>query len=387
MRRLRQSYPEPLPLLVLSAPASIEQKLAIYRAGASRILTIALSHAPPSSGESSFKQAHNLDEDLIYTIDALCRRLPADGYQIVVIDDSPTTDPVLITLLRQGSLRVRVVQQPFKALEIIRICHPDLLLIKLEMATISGHELTALIRDDRRFEQLPILLMGGADRERSHLPLDQLLGGDEVIHSPYNPVALYDLILNYARRYRQSQQRRLALEQGRLELQNEHRAINEHAIVSITDRSGTILYANDRFCQISGYPRHELIGRTHRILKSDRHPPEFYQQLWQTISSGSVWQGEICNRNRTGELYWVESTIVPFLSVSGQVVQYISIRTDISRIKRLEMEALVNSERLRRSQIFANIGTWDWNIITGELFWSDRIAPLFGPASLRGSLL
>ncbi len=356
--RLRQFYSEPL--LILSAPASIEQKLAIYRAGASRILTTPFN-----------------DEDLTYTIDALCRRLPVDGYQIVVIDDSPTTDPALITLLRQASLRVRVIQQPLKALEIIRICHPDLLLIKLNMVAVSGHELTALIRDDRRFEQLPILLMGEKD-PGYHPPPEQLLGGDEVILQPYNPTALYDLILNYARRYRQSQQRRLALEQGRMELQNEHRALNEHAIVSITDRSGTILYANDRFCQISGYPRHELIGHTHRILKSDRHSPEFYQKLWQTISSGSVWQGEICNRNRLGELYWVESTIVPFLSPSGQVVQYISIRTDISRVKRLEMEALVNSERLRRSQIFANIGTWDWNIITGELFWSDRIAPLFG---------
>ncbi|MBI5937011.1 MAG: PAS domain S-box protein [Betaproteobacteria bacterium] len=112
------------------------------------------------------------------------------------------------------------------------------------------------------------------------------------------------------------------------------RALDEHAIVSITDVDGRITYANDRFCQISGYTRDELIGQNHRILKGGLHPQAFYESMWATIASGKVWQGEICNRNKSGGQYWVYSTIVPYLDENGLPYQYVSVRTDITELKR-----------------------------------------------------
>ena len=112
------------------------------------------------------------------------------------------------------------------------------------------------------------------------------------------------------------------------------RALDEHAIVSIADVHGRITYANDRFCQISGYSRDELIGQSHRILKSGLHPPAFFDDLWSTIASGKVWQGEVCNRRKDGERYWVSSTIVPYLDEHGLPYQYVSVRTDITELKR-----------------------------------------------------
>lgn len=111
-------------------------------------------------------------------------------------------------------------------------------------------------------------------------------------------------------------------------------ALDKHAIVSIADVEGRIIYANDRFCQVSGYSRDELIGQNHRLLKSDRQSPAFFEQLWITIASGKVWQGEICNRSKNGEQYWVYSTIVPYLDEFGLPYQYVSVRTDITEIKR-----------------------------------------------------
>ncbi len=122
------------------------------------------------------------------------------------------------------------------------------------------------------------------------------------------------------------------------ELELQHRALDEHAIVSIADTKGNITYINDKFCDISGYSREELMGKNHRILKSGEHAPEVYEELWRSISNGRTWHGEIKNLKKDGGYYWVQATIVPFLNDKGIPFQYVSIRTDITDRKRVEEE-------------------------------------------------
>lgn len=133
------------------------------------------------------------------------------------------------------------------------------------------------------------------------------------------------------------------LEKSIEELTNIKYALDQAAIVAIADPRGIINYVNDKFCKISGYERWELIGQNYRLLNSGYHPPEFFGRMWSTISAGKIWRGEMRDRAKNGEIYWVSTTIVPFLDSEDKPWQYLSIQFDITERKQIE-QALGESQ-------------------------------------------
>lgn len=167
------------------------------------------------------------------------------------------------------------------------------------------------------------------------------------------------------------------------ELDNVWHALNESAIVAITDRAGNIIRVNDKFCRISKYSREELMGKNHRLINSGHHGREFFVEMWKTISSGRIWEGEICNRAKDGTYYWVNTSIVPFLDEKRQPYQYVSIRYEITQRKAAEESLKVYAGRLEASnrelQDFASVAAHDLQEPLRKIeAFGDRLQSRFG---------
>jgi len=341
------------PVIFISMRDDIEARLAAAKVGAQRYFS------------------KPLDTDkLSKTLDGLIERRENKPFRILFVDDDVSLLKYYETVLIGAGMEVKTISNPLDTLKALEDYKPDVIVLDVYMPECSGPEVAQVIRQDDKWSLTPVMFL--STETDLDVQLDSMnLGGEMFMVKPIAANHLISVLNSKAKTSRWSN--RLNHDLEKVIRENEYQIVtsNLHDIVSVGDVSGRILEVNDKFCEVSGYTRAELIGQNHRLLKSNHHPDSFYEDMWKTISSGKVWDGSICNINKSGDEYWVNSTIVPFLDDKGKPYKYVSARTDITSV-------IQSEERLERSQTFANIGTWDWNIETGGLFWSDRIWPLFG---------
>jgi len=353
IQKINQDYDYAPPVVFISVRTDMEARLLAMQVGTSRYFTKPL----------------NL-EKLGATIDGLTDRVIKSPYRVMIIDDQQVLLDYYSAVLRQAGFVVEVTRNPMECFEVLERFKPDLLLLDIHMEACNGLDVARVIRQNDDYAQMSITFLSSeSDLDRQLAALN--LGGDGFLTKPIDPERLVSATTAMVKRVRKVSMQHTELKEALRDNQYRRITLDNHAIVSITDTSGKITFVNEKFCETSGYSQEELIGKNHRILKSDKHPQHFYQELWKTITKGKVWHGTICNKKNNGDEYWLETTIVPFLDEDGYPYQYVAAETDITMLFNSE-------ERLVRSQEFANIGSWEWDIRTGEVYWSDQTALLLG---------
>ncbi len=163
------------------------------------------------------------------------------------------------------------------------------------------------------------------------------------------------------------------------ELQKLSRAIEASPVsVVVTNHEGTIEYVNPNFCEVTGYNQEEAIGQNPQILSSGEQPPEFYKDMWETITSGGTWKGEFANKKKNGEIYWENASISPIKNSQGKITHYVAVKEDISEQKEMEKALRQEQQRLDMALKGANAGLWDWSVITGELITGEIWSTMLG---------
>ncbi|MBV1872788.1 MAG: PAS domain-containing protein, partial [Gammaproteobacteria bacterium] len=351
-RLSRKNKPVPL-IIIINEKSDFDVRLAAVYAGGDFFFS---SHANHSEVIQCLKQ--NTDE----------KHFPHQ--KVLFIENPERPFEKHRALLLKNNIKVEHLFDYYKLTSSLEEYQPHMLIVDFHLNSFLAVETLRIIRQNPSWKHIRLLcLIDSQEAQLHNVAIDA--GADTVLANPVSPSLLLSVVKSKMLRASTDEHTLSELGESQRESGFLSAALNEHSIVSITDIAGRITEVNEKFCQISGYSKEELIGENHRILRSNYHSQHFYQEMWKTIAAGKIWHGTICNKKKSGVLYWVDSTIISLPGRDGKPCKYASIRTDITDLR-------LSESRFKIGQSYANIGTWDWNIQTNELFWSEQIAPLFG---------
>ena len=320
------------PVIFISVHDDIQARLAAAQAGARRYFVKPIDQPK-----------------LIRTLDKLTHRTKFEPYRILLVDDDKDVLDFYSASLKESGMNILSFTNPMDAYQSIDNFKPEIIILDLYMPECSGFDLAKVIRQDDEQASIPIVFLSSElDMGTQLAAMD--LGGDDFLMKPVDIEYFVHAITVRAKRFRYINKLNMNVKNALRESEYRLVTLDQHAIISMTDTAGAIIFANIHFEKISGYSEDELLGSNHNILKSGKHSASFYDDMWVTISSGKIWRGQICNRAKTGNEYWVESTIVPFMDENGQPYKYVSVKTDITKVKQSEKDAQESEKRLLEQQ-------------------------------------
>lgn len=340
--RRYSSVPDAPPVIITCIKDDIEHRLAALRAGAKHYFSIPLDRTY-----------------LIGALDHITNRQLTKPYRAILVDDEPIGLEITAKILSAAGIDAHTTTKPAETLSLLDTFDPEVIILDLRMPEISGFELARLIRETNQGRDLPILMLS-AERDIEVLVQASQYGVDHFLSKPIEGRVLVDEVKVRAKRYREFRAAQVSLRTELYERQIENETLNNHALVSFSDPSGKLTFVNDYFCTVTGYGKGELIGQPATIVRSNLHPPAFYQQIEDQLGQQQSWCGEVCNKTKSGDLYWVYTTVTPFINDRNELYKIVCIQTDITQSKKDAETLLIAKEEAQnantaKSQFLANM--------------------------------
>ncbi len=277
------------------------------------------------------------DKNFLYSINSIDKVIQSvsknKGNTILIIDDSMFICKQTQSILSIRDYKSEIAQTAHDGLKILKSRPISTIILDMELPDRHGLELLRDIKNIPELTHIPVVVISANDNPETVRDAFKL-GVSYFIKKPFN---IEELILKV----------NLSVEIYHKDIEilckqkilNEYKdAVDDSSIVSKTDTRGIITFVNDRFCEISGYSKEELIGKPHNIVRHPDMPSSIFKEIWETISSKKRWNGKVKNLKKDGSYYWVESTISPIVDYDGNIVEYISIRVDITELEYVKQE-------------------------------------------------
>ena len=245
--------------------------------------------------------------------------------KVLLIDDSETMVKTIKRILQKISLQVITANDGAQALELLKT-HSDISMVisDYHMPIMDGLEFIKLFRLESKNANIPVLIATSEQDEKVKIQFYKN-GANDLLQKPILEEELKFKLINQFLDKKNYEENLFKKEM-----------IENYIITSSTDANGTILNISEAFSQISGYAKEELIGKNHSILRHPDMPDSLYDEMWSTIKSGKIWRGEVKNRKKDGDYYWVDAIIEPVLNKDNTIKGYYAIRLDITDKKKIQ---------------------------------------------------
>lgn len=281
--------------------------------------------------------------NLLTSLDNLTNRIIPKAYRILLVDNDKELLDYYSNILQMHGFETLSFTNPLQAYQAIESFQADLIVLDLYMPECSGVDLAKVIRQNDDFAHIPIVFLSGEIDIGTQLSAMDL-GGDDFLMKPIEPDYFIQAVNARVKRSRRISGLNKTLQNTLRESEYRLVTLDQHAIVIMLDMEGTMTYVNEHFLELTGFYESEVLGKNYHFVEENR-----YDEIWKVISDGKLWNGQVCNRKKDNHIYWLEMTAVPFIDEKGEPYKYVLSGTDISQIKRAEVELIKAKEEAERA--------------------------------------